>query len=666
MRYSFIIAIILFSALSTMAQTPDPDPGYLKTMHLDEIQIYVGKDTTSEHAIHDQQFMAVEQVMERNSAINLVRRGNFAMEPMINGMSGGQINLTIDGMKLFSACTDRMDPVSAYVETVNMDKLEVATGADGGRHGTTVGGSINLRLKQPEMRVNKSLKGSAGINYQSISQGYNAFYNLDYSHNNLGLRYSGVYRNHGVYKDGHGREVMFSQYEKMNHALNGQYQFSDNKKLVFTFIWDDAWDIGYPALPMDVAFAKARIYKLGYEWEQLSEHWKSLEITAYGNNITHEMDDSQRDVVIRMDMPGWSNTYGLNMDTDWKLGAHFLNARAEFFRNDVRAEMTMYPAEGVSMFMLTWPDAVRTAGGIFLQDRIPLGQTVWSNSLRVDVAHNEIKSQTGMSQLEVLDYEYDGADTRQALNFSSTLMVPVGQYWQAEFTGAFAERFPTVTEQFGFFLFNSQDGFDYVGDPTLANEKAWQFTSGIYLEKGAFQINMKAFGYYFNDYLLGRIDESLDAMTLGARGVKVYENLDNVWMAGLNSDWSLEVTGHISYHGVAEYTVGELEGGTKLPMTVPLALTNTLNYKNRNFGAEVGYEFVGGRNKVNEISGETPSDAYHIFNAKAAYQQPVGKYTIKWQAGVDNIFDVAYRHPLDWGGILRPGRSINVGVSCHF
>ncbi|MBL6446714.1 TonB-dependent receptor [Fulvivirga sp. 29W222] len=666
MRYSYIILIILISAARVVAQTAEQEQGYLKTMHLDEIQIYVGKDTAADHAIHDQQFVAVEQILEKNSSINLVRRGNFAMEPMINGMSGGQINLTIDGMKLFGACTDRMDPVSAYVETVNMEKLEVTTGAEGSKHGSTVGGSVNLRLKQPEMRVNKSLKGAAGLNYQSISQGYNAFYNLDYSSNNLGLRYSGVYRHHGIYKDGHHQEVNFSQYEKMNHALNGNYRLAEDKKLIFGFIWDDAWDIGYPALPMDVAFAKARIYKLGFEQENLSEQWKKLNIMAYGNNITHEMDDSQRDVIIRMDMPGWSNTYGLNMDTDWKLGSHFLKARTEFFRNDVRAEMTMYPNEGVSMFMLTWPDAVRTAGGLFLQDRIPFGRWIWSNSLRVDVAHNEIKSKIGMAQLEVLDYEYDGSDVRTALNFSSTLMVPAGQYWQAEFTGAYAERFPTVTEQFGFFLFNSQDGYDYVGDPSLDNEKAWQFTSGLYLKKDGFQVNFKAFGYYFKGYIVGRVDETIDAMTLGARGVKVYENLSHAWVTGLNSDWTVKVTDNIVYNGVAEYTLGELKGGDKLPMLVPLGLTNVLMYKYKTFGAEVGYEFVDGRDQENKWSGEMPSDDYHVFNAKVVYQQLLGEYAIKWQLGIDNIFDVAYRHPLDWGGILRPGRSVNIGVSCHF
>src|SRR5512138_263400 len=38
----------------------------------------------------------IDNVMDRLDGISLVRRGAYAMEPILNGFSGGQINITID------------------------------------------------------------------------------------------------------------------------------------------------------------------------------------------------------------------------------------------------------------------------------------------------------------------------------------------------------------------------------------------------------------------------------------------------------------------------------------------------------------------------------------------------------------------------------------------
>ncbi|MBK7651762.1 MAG: hypothetical protein IPJ20_14960 [Flammeovirgaceae bacterium] len=74
-------------------------------------------------------------------------RGNYGQEPAARN-TGGQINLTIDGMKMFGACTDKMDPVSIYIEPQNLKSIQATLGSEGSKLGTTVGGSVDMQLAQ--------------------------------------------------------------------------------------------------------------------------------------------------------------------------------------------------------------------------------------------------------------------------------------------------------------------------------------------------------------------------------------------------------------------------------------------------------------------------------------------------------------------------------------
>ena len=53
--------------------------------------------------------------------------------------------VTIDGMRIFGACTDKMDPVTSYVEVSNLSEATISSGQQGSCHGNTIGGSIDLK-----------------------------------------------------------------------------------------------------------------------------------------------------------------------------------------------------------------------------------------------------------------------------------------------------------------------------------------------------------------------------------------------------------------------------------------------------------------------------------------------------------------------------------------
>src|SRR5690606_20742813 len=171
-------------------------------------------------------------------------------------------NLVLDGMKVFGACTDKMDPVSIYIEPTNLQRIAVEPGANGLDMGSAIGGTINLGMADAKVQGERSFSGSLTSGFHTAAQAFQNTLVSNYSEKDWAIRFAGTYRKANEYKDGNGNKVAFSQYEKANFSVSSRYNLSENLFLKADFIWDDGWNIGYPALPMDVGSAKARIGSL--------------------------------------------------------------------------------------------------------------------------------------------------------------------------------------------------------------------------------------------------------------------------------------------------------------------------------------------------------------------------------------------------------------------
>src|SRR5690625_7309573 len=98
----------------------------------------------------------------------MIKRGAYAWEPMLQGMSSERSVLTIDGMRIYGACTDKMDPITSYVEITNLSKVNIQNAQAGSEHGATVAGSFDLVRKKEgfrrseERRVGKEYRTRRG------------------------------------------------------------------------------------------------------------------------------------------------------------------------------------------------------------------------------------------------------------------------------------------------------------------------------------------------------------------------------------------------------------------------------------------------------------------------------------------------------------------------
>jgi iron complex outermembrane receptor protein len=114
------------------------------------------------------------------------------MEPQMNGFSGGQLNITIDGMKMFGACTDKMDPVTSYLEPANLEGITLGHGTNGNQYGNNIGGSIDLALKEPEKHSNRPFWSSLASGYESISNSRTILISTGYTKNKWAWGFNGT------------------------------------------------------------------------------------------------------------------------------------------------------------------------------------------------------------------------------------------------------------------------------------------------------------------------------------------------------------------------------------------------------------------------------------------------------------------------------------------
>jgi iron complex outermembrane receptor protein len=637
----------------------------LQVFLLSEVTIQASSEAdTLQNFVRANKSATTEDILSRLQGMYLIRRGSYGQEPMIHGMSSGQLNVTIDGMKMFGACTDKMDPVTIYIEPQNLSAINVMQGSVGSKMGSTVGGSIDMQLAQPRFS-SKRFSGQAGVGYQGVSRGLNTYANGNYATGKSAYNFSVNYRHAQNYKSGDGNDVNYTQYEKVN--LSGGAKWSIGQDTLYANVLiDDGWNIGFAALPMDVGFAKARIYALTYQRVRCHGLVASFQVKAYHNSIFHEMDDTNRpDVAMHMDMPGESKTSGLFVEgKSRRMGRHLLSFRGDFYNNNVLAEMTMYPDGEAPMYMQTWPSSSRSDAGLYVEDTYSVASlTKIKMSARADVAYTLLHEGTGKDQWEVFGLE-ESSSTLVTMSFNVNFQQRIGHSLLAELHAGYGERTPTLSETFGFYLFNQSDGYDYIGNPKLGAEKSWAGDMTLSWFTNSLQLNVMGYYKYLPDYIYASTDEALIPMTPGANGVKVFNNIPSAVFYGTDFNILANLTPKLQLMNVIKVTYAKDNNSAPLPLIPPMTTITTLQYRVKQWSFQGECEAALKQNRFNESFGEDETPAYAIANVRVQYT--FEKKNISVNGGVENLFNKLYHAHLDWANIPRPGRNVYAALTYRF
>ena len=186
--FIFLMGFLCFGTL--MAQETE---NVIKkdTTKLNEITI-VGRHKLNNYR-QEKTLSSIDDFLEKSNKITMIKRGNYAWEATMNNMSSERLSVTIDGMHLFGACTDKMDPITSYVDVSNLEKVSVNSGQHGSENGHSIGGGIDLKLPAPKFQ-DSGLKTSIDLGYESNSNYKVMGLDMEYSNKNFYVNADGVFR----------------------------------------------------------------------------------------------------------------------------------------------------------------------------------------------------------------------------------------------------------------------------------------------------------------------------------------------------------------------------------------------------------------------------------------------------------------------------------------
>ena len=632
-----------------------------RAQNLDEVVIVSEAGRGRKRSVKGQ-VASIDEHLSELKNVSLVRRGSYAWEPVVNNMQTERLSTTIDGMKIFYACTDKMDPVTSYVESGNLQSISLNSGLDGNPQATgNIGGSLDLKLRKAGFDNDAfHASASAGHEWNGHVQVYGADAALS-SHRTY-LNAGAFFRHADNYKVGGGDELQFSQFQKVNVFTNAGLRLAEKDMLEATFIFDRATDVGYPALNMDVAKAEGLITSLSYKHLFPGASW---ETKAYYNHITHEMDDTKRpDVQIHMDMPGDSWTAGVYSLLTTSHKQHDVALNYDLYYNHLFADMTMYSGGAAPMYMVTWPDVGTLNTGVAVTDNVSIAR---NQSLRLSAKvawqQQRLNNEEGYHVLKVffpgMTDAYHQTTGRIAASYQCTMhnaQCTIGAGW--------GSRAPTVTEAYGYYLNNTFDQYDYIGNPSLKNESAVELNGAVKWHPTE-RVNVTLDGnvFLFSNYIIGQFETRLSPMTVGAEGVKVYGNISHATIANVSLSWDWQITEQLRWNKKVSYSAGRDADGDALPLISPISWQSEWIYQHQRFQAQATIKGNARQSNYGEKYSETAAKAWTIVNLAASYQFSILHSQFSIRVGVENLFDKQYATYADWNHIPQKGRNIYMNLT---
>lgn len=660
-KKTILLSTLLFSSILLSQQVEDS----IKTKGIQEVIIIKPNTSYTKEA---KPLGSIDDYLNQSTQIEMIRRGAYAWEPNLNNMSTERSLITIDGMRIFGACTDKMDPITSYVEVSNLASAKINNGQQGSCHGTTIGGSINLERTKNNFGP-KNWKFNINSGFETTNNQKILGAAIQFKNNRIYNDANFMMRDAGNYKAGNHQEIAHSQYKKINLSETLGFKINNHHLIEGSFIYDKATDVGYPALPMDVSLAEAIIGSFKHQYSNNEGKLKLWETKIYYNTITHRMDDTQRpSVPIHMDMPGWSTTYGYYSKAQFEHKKHQLLVNLSGFLNNSLAEMTMYPNNPTEklMYMQTWPDVNTINQGLFIEDNYNLNdKSSFKFTGALTYHSNKVKSEMGIESLQIFYPTMKSQKDR----LLKSLSINYNQNFDKLEAGvgiAYGERAPSVSEGYGFYLFNSAEKYDYIGNPFLKNEQSWE--GNAYLNWKNKNIAIKLNASYFNirNYIVGEIIPGLIPMTIGASGVKKYTALESAYILNLGMNTEIRLNKNIKWNNQIALNKGKDNENEFLPFISPLRYRSAITFDNRKFSSEIAVAGNSAKKHFNPKYGESYTSDYALIHLNVGYHFRIDHTKINIKTGVENLLDTYYTTFSDWNKIPRPGRNFYVHLNFSF
>jgi iron complex outermembrane receptor protein len=612
-----------------------------------------------------------------------IRKAGIANDVVVRGFQQNNVNVLIDGARIYGACPGHMDPAVQHVDFAEVERVEVVKGPFDIQNSGSLGATINVVTKTPPLgfRVTPSFStGSFGYFNPSVtaSLGSNAFRML--------AGYS--YRASDPYKDGSGKSFLtYANYKPSALARRSfdintgwfetEFSPSEHQKTSLAYTRQQSGPVLYPYETMDSEYDNADRASFKYEIRDLSSTIRAVRLQTYFTQVVHFMSDTYRNSAM---MGSWmmaanahSRATGGRMEAE--AGRDLTLGVEGYYRN---WNMVGYMRTGMMIAASpSLPNVGTNAVGAFADYRHS-----FTDRLRLTggVRFDHASMATGIAGLNT-DAWYKYQNTRRTSttdNYASgsvrlSYTLPRGMEL---FVGAgTAGRVPDAEERY---LNRASMMAVNVGNPNLPIVRNTEVSAGVEFHRGSSYIKPTAFYSNIGDYILVNNQPMLN----GAGGIgspmsaRSYTNVD-ARIYGGEVSYAIALPASFSLTGGGSYYKGTndrkpLAGvlDTNLPEMPPLRAWTALRYVYRTVWAEVGGTAVNRQELVDRDLRETPTAGYGLMNLKLGFTYR----KVFTSFAVDNLLNryyyehlSYYRDPFASGvKVPEPGRNLFLQLKYAF
>lgn len=624
----------------------------------------------------------VGEAMTLASGVWMVRKGGIANDIVLRGFQSKDINVLIDGQRIYGACPNNMDPPAFHVDFAEVDRIEIGKGAFDIKNQGSLGGVINIVTRNAEHGFHSTGNLSTG------SYGFvNPAATVSYGRETFSLLGGYSYRSSSPYTDGTGK--LFTEY--VNYRSSnlesdafragtawGKASFNPfpNQLVQFSYTRQQADHVLYPYLMMDAVYDDTDRLSAGYRIDGISDSIHYLKLHAYYTQVKHWMTDEYR-------------TSSISFPREYSMGTF---AGTEAVGGKLETELRDFTL-GLELYHREWTGTTRLAGaGYAPQYSIPDVRTdnaglyfqylkPFSDSVklvvggRVDTVTTAADSNKANTDLY---FAYNSTRT-----VSKTNNYPSGSVHLSYRTPAGIElrggvghtvRVPDARERY-FTL--KRMGTDWVGNPDLEPSRNTGLDTAISYQHRGLLLETSLYLNSVNDYVTVVPAVKMNALPgIMNSNARSYQNV-NARIYGSDFLVSYLIRKQVFFSGDLSYVRGTTdvrpEIGVRAPDMAeipPLRSRMTLRYDTSRITAEIEGVFAGAQKHVDDALGEQRTAGYGIANFKIGIH--IQKLAVR--LALNNLLGRSYfehlsyqRDPFRSGTrVYEPGRNFFINISYRY
>lgn len=598
--------------------------------------------------------------------VSVQRMGEWGSRPLVRGLGGERLTVMIDGARVNRACTFGMDQGLATIDPSLVERVEVLSGPGSTLYGSgNVGGVINVVTRRDKLPEGWSGELRAGA--ASAMSGGTAGGTLAFRNSRADALLSVDASDFGDYRSGSGR-VNGSGFRDGTANLTLGLSPTVAQRVTVQAQGYEGRDIGWPAMQGGTIPRESRYtISADHAIQRSGSLIDAVSTRAYVQRLDHHMIvDMKMPMTMPNGMPGTMQSITDALSHSTTSGGRGLVRLVPSARThvDVGVDVTQWAAEATrwtetqrvaptagaasSTILRTWPSVRVMDAGSFVQ-----GEWMATDMLTVSAgARADYLDRRAQGLKATSDFVGTGnVGLKAQLMHGFATRVAVGRGY----------RVPDPTELYGLAL--KPDGFIYRGSATLSPETNLNTEASLgwthSTQAGVIDLGVTAFRNSMDNLIEARL---APGDTVSGRPVREYVNVASSRMSGVTARADIDLTRAIRFRSSLSSVQGtDRATGLALAAVPPLEGTIALRAGSGRW-VEAEWQGAATQNRFSKAAGEIRAPGYGVVHLRSGFS--VAKFGVN--AGVDNIFDRAYRSHIDPQRLFRTGRNAYLRVTHQF